>query len=91
MGQDLFGDLIQHFPPHWFKGWRALVARMDGMSGPEPRVPQKFRLAFTDRNSARAAVARILAWPAEKVVMAHAPLVYADGRAFIERSFRWLL
>ncbi len=29
----LFTDLIQHFPPGWFKGWRAIVARLDRMTG----------------------------------------------------------
>ena len=89
-GTVLFTDLIQHFPDGWFKGWRALVAKLDGMTGPEPRVPQKFRVAFADRKAAGASVDRILAWPAQKVLMAHADPVRANGRAFIERTFAWL-
>jgi hypothetical protein len=87
----LFADLIQHFDRGAFGGWRALVARLDLMTGPEPRVPRKFRLAFVDRRSARASLRRILAWPAERVVMAHGKPIEADGGAFIERAFRWLL
>ncbi|KAA2241123.1 DUF4336 domain-containing protein [Salinarimonas soli] len=87
----LFTDLIQHFKPGWFIGWRALVARLDLMAAPEPEVPRKFRLAFVDRPAARDSLRRILAWPAEKVVMAHADPVERDGRAFISRVFRWLL
>src|SRR5689334_13469477 len=45
----LFTDLIQHFPPGWFKGVQAFIAHLDGMTGPEPRVPQKFRVAFNNR------------------------------------------
>jgi hypothetical protein len=86
----LFTDLIQHFEPGWFKGWRALVARLDLMTAPEPQVPRKFRVAFTDRKAARAALRRILAWPAQKVVMAHGAPVEQDGRAFLARTFRWL-
>ena len=86
----LFTDLIQNFPPGWFKGVQAIIARLDGMTGPEPRVPQKFRVAFTNRRIARAGLARILAWPAEKVIMAHAEPVRENGRAFIERAFSWL-
>jgi len=86
----LFTDLIQHFPPGWFGGMQALIARLDGMTGAEPQVPQKFRVAFNNRKAARASLERILAWPAEKVVMAHAEPVREDGRAFIERAFRWL-
>ncbi|HWD29150.1 MAG TPA: DUF4336 domain-containing protein [Rhizomicrobium sp.] len=86
----LFTDLIQHFEPGWFKGWRALVARLDLMTAPEPQVPRKFRVAFTDRKAARAALRRILAWPAEKVVMAHGAPVEQDGQAFLARTFGWL-
>jgi hypothetical protein len=87
----IFTDLIQHFSPSWFTGWRAVVARLDLMTAPEPQVPRKFRNAFVNRRAARAAVRRILAWPADKVLMAHAPPVEAGGQAFIGRAFRWLL
>jgi hypothetical protein len=87
----LFTDLLQQFPPGWFRGWRALVARLDLMTEAEPSVPRKFRVAFTDRQAARAPLARILDWPAEKVVMAHGRPVEQDGQAFIARAFRWLV
>lgn len=86
----LFTDLVQHFPQGWFKGWRALVARLDRMTGSEPSVPQKFRLGFTDRRAARLALQRIRAWPAEKVLMAHGAPVTENGAAFIARAFEWL-
>ncbi len=86
----LFTDLIQHFSPTWFAGWRAIVARLDLMVAPEPQTPRKFRGAFIDRRAARDALRRILAWPAKKVVMAHAAPVEDDGQAFIHRTFRWL-
>lgn len=86
----LFTDLLQQFPPGWFSGWRALVARLDLMVGDEASVPRKFRLAFADRPAARAALDRILQWPAEKILMAHGRPVLADGRAVIARAFRWL-
>jgi hypothetical protein len=86
----LFTDLLQQFPPGWFRGWRALAARLDLMTGPEPAVPRKFRAAFVDRRAARAALARVLAWPSSKVVMAHGRPVEREGQAFIARAFRWL-
>lgn len=89
-GTALFTDLIQHFPPGWFTGWRAAVAKLDLMVAPEASVPRKFRVAFTNRRAAREAVDRILAWPAEKLVMAHGAPVTADGAAAIARAFRWL-
>lgn len=89
-GTALFTDLLQQFQPGWHRGWRSIVARMDRMTGAEPQVPNKFRLAFTDRKAARAALARIRAWPAEQVLMAHGEPVTAGGAAFIARAFAFL-
>lgn len=86
----LFTDLIQNFPRGWFKGWRGLVARLDRLDAAEPEVPQKFRLAFSDRRTARGALERILAWPAEKLIMAHGPLISTHARDHIARALRWL-
>jgi hypothetical protein len=90
-GTVLFADLIQQFPTGWFSGWRSLVAKLDLMTGREPAVPRKFRIAFRDRAAARSAVARILDWPAEKVLMAHGAPVEAGGHAFLRRAFEWLM
>jgi hypothetical protein len=86
----LFTDLIQQFPPGWFRGWRAVVARLDLMREREAATPRKFRLAFVDREQGRADLQRIQAWPAERVLMAHGEPVTAEGRAYIARAFRWL-
>lgn len=86
----IFTDLIQQFAPGWFLGWRALVARLDLMMAPEPTVPRKFRAAFVDRRAARACMAKIRAWPIDRVLMAHGTPIEADGRAFVDRAFRWL-
>lgn len=90
-GAALFGDLLQQFPPHWFKGWRGLIARLDLMVAREPSVPRKFRIAFTDRGAARISLQRILAWPTTKVLMAHGTPVTESGQAFLRRAFRWLI
>ncbi|MBL8592367.1 MAG: hypothetical protein JNK01_06750, partial [Devosia sp.] len=90
-GTVIFTDLLQQFPPGWFRGWRALVARLDLMVNNEPSVPRKFRVAFTDKRAARAALRRILAWRADKVLMAHGTPVTGDGHAFLRRAFGWLV
>jgi hypothetical protein len=90
-GTVLFADLLQQIPGHMVPGWRAVVARLDLMVGPEPSVPRKFRLAFANRRAARESLARILAWPAKKVVMAHGKPVEADAPIFLRRAFSWLL
>jgi hypothetical protein len=89
-GTVFFADLLQQIPGHMASGWRAVVARLDLMVGPEPSVPRKFRLAFINRGAARESLARILAWPAERVVMAHGTPVEADAPAFLRRAFAWL-
>lgn len=87
----IFTDLIQQFEPGWFKGWRAFAARLDLMTASRPTVLRKFRAAFWNRRIAREALRRILAWPTEALLAAHAPPVKKDGRAAIMHAFGWLL
>jgi hypothetical protein len=89
-GTVLFTDLLQQLPAGMFSGWRAVVAKLDLMTEPEPSVPRKFRIAFANRRAARESLARILAWPAEKVLMAHGTPVEKDAPAFLRRAFGWL-
>jgi hypothetical protein len=90
-GTVLFTDLIQQLPANLFSGWRALVAKLDLMFGPEPSVPRKFRFAFTHRRAARESLQRVFAWPAQKVLMAHGTPVEKDAQAFLRRAFGWLV
>jgi Domain of unknown function (DUF4336) len=87
----LFTDLLQQLPASRIAGWRAVVAKLDLMIGPEPRVPRKFRVAFTNRRAARDSLNHILAWPAEKVLMAHGTPIETDAQAYLRRAFGWLI
>jgi hypothetical protein len=89
-GTLLFTDLLQQIAAERLSGWQAVVAKLDLMTGPEPSVPRKFRLAFVGRRKARAALERILGWPVEKVLMAHGTPVEGDAPAFLRRAFGWL-
>jgi hypothetical protein len=84
-----FTDLIQHFRPKWFRGWRAIVAGLDLMVAAEPSVPRKFRAAFTDRRAARALFS-VSGMGRREGPMAHGDPVTEGGQAFIHRAFRWL-
>lgn len=86
----LVTDLVQQLPRDWYHGWRKLVARLDLMSAPVPSVPQKFRLATTDRKAAGAAVVHILNWSAERLVMAHGAPVKSGAREVLSAAFDWL-
>ncbi|NIJ42412.1 hypothetical protein FHS78_002706 [Parvibaculum indicum] len=93
-GTVFFTDALQQFSDDWFSGWRRWVAKADLMAGDEPHVPRKFRLAFRDKPAARAALARILSWPVQNVVMAHGEPVTScetgDASAFLARAFSFL-
>jgi Domain of unknown function (DUF4336) len=86
----LFTDLIQNFPPDWFTGWRRTLARLDGIVAPHPGAPREWRASFIDRKAGRAAIARILAWRIERVLVAHGTPVEANGAAFVREAMAWL-
>ncbi|WP_127559619.1 DUF4336 domain-containing protein [Nioella ostreopsis] len=86
----LFTDLLQQMPKGWYRGWRRLVAWLDLMTGAEPQVPRKFRMATRDKPAARAAVATIKAWQPTQVVVAHGTPVTDKADAFLTRAFSWL-
>ncbi|MEO8740232.1 MAG: DUF4336 domain-containing protein [Casimicrobiaceae bacterium] len=87
----LFADLIENLPANWFTGWRGWMARLDGIVAPNPGAPREWRASFLNRAAAYAALERILAWPIERVVIAHGEPVTAHGDAFVRRAFAWLL
>lgn len=86
----LFADLIQNFPRDWFKGWRGILARFGGIVAPHPSAPRDWRASFLDRRAARASLGTILAWPIDKVLIAHGDIPAGDGNAIVRRSFAWL-
>ena len=87
----LVTDLVQQIPKGWFRGWRALVARLDLMTGPVPSVPRKFRIATTDKVAAREDITRILEWPVQRLVIAHGNPMQAGAKEALKRAFGWLL
>lgn len=89
-GTAIFTDLIQQHSLEAFSGWRAVVAKLDLMTAGEPTVPRKFRLAFTNRRVARASLDRVLAWPVERLLMAHGTPVTEGGGPALRRAFAWL-
>jgi hypothetical protein len=88
-GTALFADLVQNFPRDWFKGWRGFLARHGGIVDPNPGAPGDWRASFINRRAARASLDKVLAWPIERVVIAHGDLPKGDG-AFVRRAFGWL-
>jgi hypothetical protein len=71
-------------------GWRAVLARLGGILEPNAGIPGDWRASFLDREAARAALARVLAWDIERVVIAHGVPVERDGKELVRRAFAWL-
>lgn len=65
-----------------------LVAKLMGNRAPGFGWPE--RLMIRDRALARRQVDRILAWDIDKIVLAHGPVVSADGRDVVRRAYAWL-
>ncbi len=87
----IFADLIQNLSHNRYKGWRGFIARMDGITAPNPGAPREWRASFINRPRARQALERILAWPIERVLIAHGEPATTNGKAFVRKAFKWLL
>jgi hypothetical protein len=89
----IVADLIQTFSDrflrdHWGR-WRFL-ARLDGLTQDKACAPREWRLSFINRAPARRARDKVLNWNCTRVVVAHGEWRRANGKAFLENSFRWL-
>lgn len=90
----IFGDLIENFEQSFldanWKRWQARLARFAGITAPDGKAPIDFRTSFVRRKVARVALAKVMSWAPERVIMAHGSWIERDGVAFLERSFAWL-
>ena len=88
---DLSENLSEDFLARHWSPWRRRLARLWRITEPWGWAPLEWRLSFTDRRRARRAAERIIAWDAEKVVVAHGPLQTENGRAYLERALSWIV
>ncbi len=49
------------------------------------------RLLVRDRDAFRRSLAKILAWPIERIVLAHGAVVESGGRAALAAAYAWVL
>ncbi|MCS3446827.1 MULTISPECIES: hypothetical protein [Bradyrhizobium] len=88
----LLTDLIENFeagrvrsPLMRFLTW------LGGVRDPDGSTPRDMRLTFSrDRAALKAIVARMIEWNPERIILAHGRWYDRNGRAELERAFRWL-
>jgi hypothetical protein len=64
------------------------IAWLSGNSEPGPTLLERF--AIRDRGAAREQIDRMVAWDAERIVLAHGPILAENGAAILEEGYRWL-
>jgi hypothetical protein len=70
--------------------WQRPLARLSGMTEGKGYGPQELRLTTIHRQTARAAVRKMLAWDPRRVVMAHGVWQREKGRQYLKQAFAWL-
>ena len=83
----LIADLVQRLPP--LKGFHGWLAKRRGVVD-HATAPLDYRATFTHRKAVRQAVQQILACNAERIVLAHGPLVEQNAEAFLRQAFAWV-
>jgi hypothetical protein len=56
----------------------------------EPGVTLLERVMIRKRAAAREQIARIVAWGADRILLAHGDIIESNGCAVVERAYRWL-
>lgn len=89
-GTAVFTDLIQQLPQGWYRGMRAIIAKLDLMQSDPPTVPRKFRMGFRNRRALAAQVARLNGWPVQRLIMAHGSIVQKGAADVLRHAFGWV-
>lgn len=90
----ILADLSENFTDAFLKEhWKPLarwIARRWKIVEGWGYAPLEWRLSFIFRRRAKAAKARLIAWPTERVIMAHGEWQPEQGQAYLKKAFAWL-
>jgi len=86
----IFCDLVQRHDPAQMKGLKGMLMRLDGLVGERGSTPREWRASFVRRRPARAARARVLAWEAERLVIAHGACAQENATQILARALAWI-
>ena len=87
-GSLIAADLIENFPScdHAPTRW---YLKINGALG-QPTWPRAMRALYWRRDLARASIERILAWPVERVILAHGEIIEGNARDALRQGLAWL-
>jgi hypothetical protein len=86
----IFCDLVQRHDPAQMKGLKGMLMRLDGLVGEHGSTPREWRATFLRRGEARSARAQVLAWKAERLVIAHGACAETGATAILDRALGWM-
>jgi hypothetical protein len=86
----IFGDLVQRHDPAQMRGLKGIVMRLDGLVGQRGSTPREWRATFVRRRLARRALARVLAWKPERLVVAHGACAQRNATEILAQALSWI-
>jgi len=87
----IVADLIENFEASKLPAPMRWVACLGGVLDPDGKAPLDMRLTYLGHKAtARAGLARILAWQPQRVILAHGRCYLNHAAAELARAFRWL-
>jgi hypothetical protein len=86
----IVGDLVQRHDPAHATGLKGWVMRLDGLVGDRGSTPREWRASFLRRGPARAARERVLAWNAERLVIAHGACASENATPILTQALAWM-
>jgi len=83
-------DLVENFEPGRIGSlWMRLLMRLGGVLDPHGTMPRDMRLSYP-KATLRAAVATMIGWAPERIILAHGRWYKENGTAELRRAFAWL-
>lgn len=83
-------DLIQRHPQSNMSGWMGMLKRLDNLVGEKGSTPREWRATFLHRGLTREARDKVLAWKAERLIIAHGQCAQTQASAIIASALKWI-
>jgi hypothetical protein len=86
----IFGDLIQRHAEKDMAGWKGILMRLDSLVGEHGSTPREWRASFIRRGEARLAREKVLAWKADRLLIAHGTCAQTGATGIIKDALSWI-